>query len=439
MNESLSILLLFSIPGLPLLLAIPVLRSYFPWSTSIALLPVVIILVIEPQLISIEIPWLLLGTTFAIDEMSRILLVMSLIVWSISTAFLNKSTPFLQNRHFVSYFMLTLSGNLGAIIANDLMTFFLFLTLMSYSFYALVVSQNKEHSPYSGRIYLSFMIIADLVLFEALLFAALVTDNLGFSAVHSMIVQSPSADLYLIMILLGFGMKAGLWPLHFWLKRVFFSSQPALKTLLGSVVIVIALLGILRWLPLGEISAPELGVAIQCLGVASILTVIISSLMHRQGQSLAINVIIISSGFYMMALGAGLVDPVLWQQYELWAYYFLASFGIGFAGLVIANEYLALNNDDLFIQESKPSYLGSKFKAYLNLLSHNFNMSKVSKLFSQLNGHLQSLSLGKIIDNGEYLLHRWNIAMILFLLLWLIVVGIAIKCVFQFNWLISCT
>ena len=428
MNESLSVLLLFSIPGLPLLLAIPVLRSYFPWLIYIAFLPVLIVLVVEPQpqLNSIEIPWLLLGTTLAIDEVSRILLMMSLIVWCVSTAVLNKSTPFLQKGRFVTYFMLTLSGNLGAIIANDLMTFFLFLTLMSYSFYALVVSQNKEHSQYSGRIYLSFMIIADLVLFEALLFAALVTEHLGFSAVHSMIVQSSSADLYLIMILLGFGMRAGLWPLHFWLSRVFCSSLPAVKILLGGVVIVTALLGLLRWLPLGQITAPELGVGIQCWGIASILTVIIFSLMQRQGQSLVVNVIIISSGFYLMALGAGLVDPVLWQQYELWAYYFLASFGIGYAGLIIVSEYLGLSKDDFFIQAKQPNYLSSKFKAYRSVLSHNLYMIKVTKLINQFNDHLHSLSLGKIIDNGEYCLQRWNIAMILFLLLWVLVVGITV-------------
>ncbi len=426
MSESLSVLLLFSMPGLPLLLAMPVLRSYFPWSIYIALLPIVIILVAEPQLISVEIPWLLLGTSFAIDEMSRILLVMSLIVWSVSTAFLNTSTLFLQKGRFPSYFLLTLSGNLGAILANDLMTFFIFLTLMSYSFYALVVSENKEHNQHSGRIYLSFMIIADLVLFEALLFAALVTDNLGFSAVHSMIAQSSSSDLYLLMILLGFGMRAGLWPLHFWLNKVFLSSQPAVKTLLGGVVIVTALLGLLRWLPLGQITAPEIGVSIQSLGIASILTVIIFSLIQRQWQSLAVKSIIIANGVYIMALGAGLVDPVFWKQYELWANYFLASFGISFAVLIMVSEYLALNNDDFFIQSSWSNYLSAKFKAYLSLLIHNSNLIKTSKLFSQLNDHLQSLSLGKIIDNGEYFLQRWNIAMTLFLLLWLIVLGIAV-------------
>jgi len=426
MNENLSVLLLFSIPGLPLLLAIPVLRSYFPWLIYIALSPVLIILVAEPQLISIEIPWLLLGTTFAIDEVSRMLLVMSLIVWSVSTASLNKSTSFIQKGRFVTYFMLTLSGNLGAIIANDLMTFFIFLTLMSYGFYALVVSQNKEHSQYSGRIYLSFMIIADLVLFEALLFAALVTDNLGFSAVHSMIVPSSSADLYLLMILLGFGMRAGLWPLHFWLNRVFCSSLPALKVLLGGVLIVTALLGILRWLPLGQITAPELGMGIQWFGIASIVYVIIFSLMQRKWQSLSVKAIMIANGVYITSLGAGLVDPVLWQQYELWAYYFLVYFGIGFAVLIIVSEYLALNNNDLFIQESKSNDLGPKLKTYLKLWSHNFNMAKIKKLFSQHNYHLQSLSLGKIIDNGEFFLQRWNIAIMFFLLLWVLVVGIAV-------------
>ena len=426
MNESINVLLLFSVPVLPLLLAIPALRLSFPWSCYIALLPALMILLFKPQLISIDIPWLLFGTTLAIDETSRILLVMSIIVWCASAALLNNSTHFLQSGRFKTYFMLTLAGNLGAILANDLMTFFIFLTLMSYSFYALVVSENKECSQYSGRIYLSFMIIADLVLFEALLLAALVTEHLEFSALHPVIAQSPSLDLYLLMILFGFGIRAGLWPLHFWLSRVFCSSNPVVRVLLVGVPIVMALLGILRWLPLGQITVPALGVGIQWLGIASILTVIIFALIRRQWQSLPVKAIIIANGFYMMALGTGLVDPVFWKQYELWAYYFLASFAIGFAGLIIVSEYLGLNNDTSFMHAKQPNYLISKFKPYLSLLNHNLKMTKVSRLFNKLNGQIYTLSLGKAIDNGEHFLQRWNIAITLFLLLWILVVGIAV-------------
>ena len=72
MNETMTVLLLLSVPGLPLLLAFPALRLYLPRPCFVALLPAIVIIAAAPQFIVLEIPWLLFGTTFGIDEMSRL-------------------------------------------------------------------------------------------------------------------------------------------------------------------------------------------------------------------------------------------------------------------------------------------------------------------------------------------------------------------------------
>jgi hypothetical protein len=57
-KDFLSVLLLLSVPGLPLLLAFPALRSRLSWSCYFALLPAVILLAL-PTTVSVDLPWLL--------------------------------------------------------------------------------------------------------------------------------------------------------------------------------------------------------------------------------------------------------------------------------------------------------------------------------------------------------------------------------------------
>ena len=421
MNETMTVLLLLSVPGLPLLLAFPALRSYLPRPCFVALLPAIVIIAAAPQFVVLEIPWLLFGTTFGIDEMSRQLLVMSIIIWAASGAYLYGCKNYSSEGRFTTYFMLTLAANMGAIIATDMMTFFVFATLMSYAFYALLVSGEGEDAQQSGRVYLSLMIIADLVLFEVLLIAAAVNDDLGFTAVHFMMAQSPSLQLYLSMILIGFGIKAGLWPLHFWLAMVFCSSRPAVTLLIGGVPIAIGLLGMVRWLPIGEINSPFTGMVMQSLGIAAMLYAVLAGLIRRQLNNLAVNAVIISTGFYVSALGTGLADPALWSQYGHWAYLFIACFGIGYALLVITGRWLGLKPDGSMTLLKQSDYLSRRLKHYWTLAAAYWHKKIISSAAAKLNYRYYSPAWKKILDNAEHFLQRWTIAITLLLLLGIVV------------------
>jgi len=429
MNEAMGVFLLFLVPGLPLLLAFPALRSYLPRPCYFALLPAIILAAV-PMTFSIDIPWLLLGSRFGINDMSRLLLAMSVLLWLVSAGLFYRSADYSSEGCISTCFMLALAGSLGVILAMDLISFFVFLTLTGYGFYALLVSEGGEGTRQSGRIYLSFMIIADLVLFEALLIAAAVTDNLAFEAVHHAIAQSSSLDLYLLMVIIAFMIKAGLWPLSFWLLPVFRSSRPVVAVLLGGVPVAAGLLGMVRWLPLGEISSPEPGMIIQYLGGAAVIYAVLAGLIRAQLKISAIYVAIMFTGFFFIAVGTGLTYPAVWQQYGYFIYFFIALFSIGFAVLVMLLRSLESKYPDKMIPVKQSDSISLWFKQHwpviIERLTAQMRFDAISRLKTKMNFLWQKHLWERILDRSESFLQRWNIAITLFLVLGLIMVFVRV-------------
>ncbi|MCU7938124.1 MAG: formate hydrogenlyase [gamma proteobacterium symbiont of Bathyaustriella thionipta] len=423
MNKNMIEFLLLAVPVLPLLLAFPALRSFLSRPCLIALLPGIIIVAI-PDSVTVEIPWLLLGTTLAIDETSRLLLAVSVLLWTLSGTFLHTSRDYPSDGRRTTCLMLTLAGNLGVILAADLISFFLFLTLMSYGFYALLISGGEE-TRQSGRLYLSIMILADLVLFEALLIAGTMTDDLGFSAVHHTIAESSYLDLYLVMVLIGFAARAGIWPLHFWLLPVYRSSISEVAVLLGGVPVAIGLLGMVRWLPLGEIISPQLGLMLQIMGIMAILYAIFFGLIRAQMNSLPVYAAIIASGFYVIALGSALVDPAAWSNYGYWVYFFIAAFTIGFAMLVMVSRWLESKHGYCTIAVKQPDYLKCWLKVQRSVgierLMLQMKTDRVYLWCTNVDFSWWKRSWKKRLDDSEYYLQRWSVAITLFILLGIVV------------------
>jgi multicomponent K+:H+ antiporter subunit D len=332
-TTTLSILLLLSVPGLPLLLAFPALRSRLSRPCLLALLPAVILLLLQVDF-SIEVPWLLFGSWFGIDGVSRWLLAMAVVLWAAAAILLHGSGGQAVDNRLTVFFLLTMAGNLGAVMATDVAGFFAFSSLMGYGFYGLLVAGGDETARRVGRVYLGFMIVADLVLFEALLIAAANTWDLEFEAVHYGIVQSPISDWYVSMVLAGFALKAGAWPLHFWLPLALRSSRPAVALLLGGVPVAMALLGMLRWLPLGEISFPDLGLGIQIVGLIAAIFATLAGLMQSNPRALLAYAVVVATALFVTILGAGIERPAIGSAIQGEAHLFILYLGLTLAALV---------------------------------------------------------------------------------------------------------
>lgn len=427
-NDVLSVFLLLSVPGLPLLLAFSALHTRLSRPCHIALLPAVILLAV-PEVVSIDVPWLLLGTGLGIDAASRWLLAMSVVLWAAAATLLQAPTGQPADNCLMTCFLLTLAGNLGAILATELVGFFAFSTLMGYGFYGLLVAGGDESARRAGRVYLCLLILADLALFEALLIAAAATDDLGFEVVRHAVARSPSPGLYLSMVLVGYALKTGVWPLHFWLPLAFRSARPAVALLLGGVPIAVGLLGMVRWAPLGEISFPDVGLIVQGLGLAAMLYTMLAGLERAQLKLLPANAAIIATGLFAIALGTGLADPAAWNRYGNLAHVFIVSLGFGLAGLAAASQRLEARDHRSAALARQVYDSNPWFERWLGAVVHwaagmGFDtLPRLRASWLAKVGRLRQVRAWKrTLDGSERLLQRWTFAITLFLLLGMVVV-----------------
>ena len=325
-----------------------------------------------------------------------------------------------------------MAGHLGVILTTELVGFFAFSALMGYGFYGLLVDGGDKTARRAGRIYLGFMILADLALFEVLLIAAVTTDDLSYEAVHQTMAMSPSLGLYLSITLIGFAFKTGVWPLHFWLTQAFRSSRPAVAVLLAGVPVAIGLLGAVRWLPLGEIISPGTGFIVQGVGIAAMIYAILAGLIWSRLKTLPAYVIIFFTGFYATALGTGLTDPVSWNQHVNWAHFSIVLMVIGLVALVTLiwwlqtkYHYPAMHKTQTDDSNLWFDRLSSAVESW-NRKKKFHNLPRKCVSFLTKAGHLIQLrAWQRMLDISEYSLQRWTFATTLFLLLGLIFVFLA--------------
>ena len=423
MNNLLGAFLLLSVPLLPIVLAFPPLRSRISHPCHIALLPAIILLAVPP-VGSIELPWLLFGSGFGIDGASRWLLAMSVVIWTAAATLLQPIDSQAADNRRTVFFLLAMAGNLGLIVATDVVGFFSFSALMGYGFYGLLVAGGDETARRTGRIYLGFMIVADLLLFEALLIVAATTSDMGFEAVRHTIAQSHASGLYVSLVFAGFALKTGIWPLHSWLPLAFRSAPPAVALLVGGVPIAMGLLGMVRWLPLGEITLPGLGLIIQLLGVAAILYAIVAGAKRVQMKLLPAYAAIIATGSFSIALGAVLADSSAWNHYGKLSYLFIVSLGFGIVVVVVAICWLQTNRHTpavLAKQADDSSLWFERWAGAAVCWSGEMGFDTLPRLQASwlvLAGRLlQTHAWQRTFDASERSLQCWILAITLFLLL----------------------
>ena len=323
----------------PLLLAIPVIRARLPGPQFLSIIPAAV-LVLSFQDLSLELPSVLLGTQFAIGTEVRWILAMLVVVWFVAAAIdstLPRNSP--EDRH-TTFFMLTLAGNLGTVLAADLVAFFSFSTLMGYGFYGLLMQQQNQAVQRATRLYVILLVIADLALFEALLLAAFATEDLRFVAIQE--AMAKSGQFYLWMVVIAFAFRAGMWPFHFWLTNILQSASRSICLLAISVPVAMGLLGLLRWLPLGFPGFEVVGIVLLMMGIAAMIYSVIRLFSQDFMKLLSTWSTVVTSGIVSAILGTSLVQPTIWLQSAHFSYPFIAGASIF---LVILNLTLSRKQD----------------------------------------------------------------------------------------------
>ncbi len=199
---------------------------------------------------TLDVPVLLLGVTLQLDRLGAVFLGFGALLWLLAGAFARhalSTTP--RAGWFATFWLVTLAATLGTFISADVVTFYLCFAVMSFAAYGLVVHERTPDARRAGRVYIVLVVIGEAALLAAFMLAAADANTYDLAGIRELLGVSPWRSYIVAGLLIGFGIKAGLVPLHVWLPLAHpVAPTPASGTLSG-IIVTAGIFGLIRFLP----------------------------------------------------------------------------------------------------------------------------------------------------------------------------------------------
>ena len=275
---------------------------------ALGALPALVAALTLPVGSTLELPWLFLGTTLALDAIARVYLLFTSILWI--AAGIYAGLAFRDDEHgrrFAALFLLAMAGNLWLIVAGDLIGFYVGFAMMGLASYGLVIHDGTAAALRAGKVYLVMALLGEVCLFAAMV---MIVQQTGSTS------PSPEAlsgidGLGIGLALLGLGVKAGMVPLHLWLPLAHPAAPIPASAVLSGTMIKVALLGWLRFLPVGAVALPEWGGVLAAAGLLTLFFALPIGLVQRDPKVVLAYSSISKMGLLMLILGLVLMEPAL--------------------------------------------------------------------------------------------------------------------------------
>jgi len=302
----------------PLLLALLLVRDTgtrptIRWTLPLAALPALVLALIGDSTSSVSLPWLILGSHFGLGGGGPVFLLLTALLWTLAgwyaPGYLG-SDPRL--RRYAFFHLLTLTGNIGLVLAEDVPGFYATFALMTFASYGLVIHSGSDAARRAGRIYLAVAIMGEALLLAALFLAADAADSWRLQDLGAAVAASPRNHTIIGLALFGFGVKAGLLPVHFWLPLAHPVAPTPASAVLSGAMIKAGLLGWMHVLPLGHGNFPGWGLTVILLGLLAAFYGVACGLAQTEPKANLAYSSISQMGVMTIGIGAGLSDARAW-------------------------------------------------------------------------------------------------------------------------------
>lgn len=301
-------------------------ERYSRWWIVSAPLPALLLTVFLPDSV-MQIPDILFGVVWAMDEMSRPLLMMTALLWLLSGVFALGYMKQPALRRFTLFWLMTMVGNFALILANDIASFYTGFTLMTFAGYGLVIHTMSAQALRAGRVYMAMAIMGEVLILAG--FIALLPDmpQAMLSYVPIALAEHEHGLWLTLLLFAGFGVKAGVLGLHFWLPLAHPVAPTPASAVLSGAMIKAGLIAWMQVLPLGNEAASLMALSTEgramlspevfawlviALGLAaSFFAAVLGALQLKPKAVLAYSSIS-QMGLMTTLLGVALLMPELW-------------------------------------------------------------------------------------------------------------------------------
>ncbi len=213
----------------------------------------------------------LLQIGLVLDRPGALLLGVAALLWGAAGAYAwtyLRGKP--NGRRFAVFWLLTLTGSLGVFVAADLLSFYLTFALVSLAAWGLVAHDGTVRARRAGVVYLLLAVLGEVFLLLAFVLLAVASpgDSLAIGAVVAALPGSPWCGPTLGLLIAGFGLKAGLVPLHVWLPIAHPAAPMPASAVLSGVIVKAGIIGLIRFLP-WDAGLVDWGQALTAIGLCT--------------------------------------------------------------------------------------------------------------------------------------------------------------------------
>ena len=208
-------------------------------------------------------PLLHSGLTFTTDGFRTVYSLVTSLLWFVTTVFAREYFRW-EREGLDAYWMfllMTLGATQGVMLSADFMTTFVFFEILSFTSFTWVIHEETEDAVKAGYTYLFIAVIGGLVLFMGMALLNFNAGTLDYEGLRAVVAGLPDAPadgtgyglaasrvlLYPagLCILLGFGAKAGMFPLHVWLPLAHPVAPSPASALLSGLLTKVGVFGVL--------------------------------------------------------------------------------------------------------------------------------------------------------------------------------------------------
>lgn len=179
-----------------------------------------------------------LGITFKIDGLGCVFAAMVSFLWPLATVYASEYMKHEGNmRKFFAFYLMTFGVTVGLAFSANMLTMYLCYECLTFITLPLVMHSMDKRAEYAGKKYLIYSVGGASLSFVGMMLVLFYNGNIGFAYGGVVNVNEPVLLFAYLLMFIGFGVKAAVFPLHGWLPAA--SVAPTTVTALLHAVAVV--------------------------------------------------------------------------------------------------------------------------------------------------------------------------------------------------------
>ncbi|MBR8830292.1 MAG: NADH-quinone oxidoreductase subunit M [Chlorogloea purpurea SAG 13.99] len=277
-----------------------------------------------------------LSYSLGIDGLSLPLVILNNLLTGIAIYSIGEKVE--RPRLYYSLILLINAGVSGALMASNLLLFIIFYELELIPFYLMIAIWGGEKRAYASIKFLLYTAVSGLLVLAAFLGIGFLNSN-GFTfdyvSLSTANFSQETQLLLLTLLLVGFGIKIPLVPLHTWLPDAYTEASPATAILLGGVLAKLGTYGLVRFgLQLFPDTWALVSPGLAIIGVVSVIYGALSAIAQKDIKRMVAYSSIGHMGYILVSAAAGTSLSVLGAVAQMFSHGLILALLFHLVGIV---------------------------------------------------------------------------------------------------------